>query len=732
MFAYLFILGLMFDVSSFGVESNIKIAKATPVTVGTSTSGAMTSKPFQRKTFFDTVNSNYWSFYYDGTQIVYKYSQDGAIWNLGGTIAVNNYDFSVWQDGSNIYLAYSLSVSGGDIGIISGTVTANAINFGGASIVLAGTASNAYVTKDISGYIWVSYRLGANVEVKKSTAINDITAWDGASILVTGGSSNSQAAIILPTTNGDVMAVGTRYASITSGYVFYASYDHVGGTWGATTIDTSILISATYQASPSISAVSDSNGNVHFIYRRNTLPAGTYYRNYTNGEWNTGILLSSTADTNLTLTLNPANGSLWMFWINSNAVKYKKGVSPYAAENWDALETSLYSTGTNTLTTAGYNTTSTRVFLQWTNGAANPYSVYFDNSIVAAVPCDYTSSQSGNWSDSATWVGGCVPGDGDNATITAGHTISVNSEQDIGTGVLTVNGTLNQSATLTAGDTTIAAGGTLNTNDEDLNVSSITIEGTLTAGTSIISVSGDWVNNGTFTPGNSTVNFNGPGTQDIFGETTFNILIIDSVVSRNIVFESNHTQAIGSSITLSGAVNNLLSLISSALGVPWIINISTNKTVGDYLSVSDSHVSGGTITTGDNSIEGNGNEGWIFGYTPPEPEIPTFDNLPGDNRPVNLIDNQIITTNPYIIRVLPEATSGIEKVEYFVDDILICTENTPGTDGVYSCSWDTFKYHSTIRIVARSNDGGTATLSRKVSVDPSLYVVSLPQTGKNK
>lgn len=46
----------------------------------------------------------------------------------------------------------------------------------------------------------------------------------------------------------------------------------------------------------------------------------------------------------------------------------------------------------------------------------------------------YTSSQTGNWNDSATWGGGGTPGDGDTATIDNGHSVTVTASVTVGDG----------------------------------------------------------------------------------------------------------------------------------------------------------------------------------------------------------------------------------------------------------------------------------------------------------
>jgi hypothetical protein len=109
---------------------------------------------------------------------------------------------------------------------------------------------------------------------------------------------------------------------------------------------------------------------------------------------------------------------------------------------------------------------------------------------------------------------------------------------------------------------------------------------------------------------------------------------------------------------------------------------------------------------------------------------PTFNNLSETDSPINLVDGQAITTNPYIIRVKPTDNVEVDRVEFFVDNTKIGTDYEADSEGIYEYSWDTARYHSDIRVIAYDVNGNqSVALERSVNVDPALYATELPDTG---
>lgn len=133
---------------------------------------------------------------------------------------------------------------------------------------------------------------------------------------------------------------------------------------------------------------------------------------------------------------------------------------------------------------------------------------------------------------------------------------------------------------------------------------------------------------------------------------------------------------------------------------------------------------GGGITATENGTGNIQTTGGVYSLKYSYPRYPYFVNIPGTSTLINLSEGQIITANPYIIKVKPEDDLGIVRVLFYIDDVLICEVTTPDADGVYSCSWDTSTYHSDVRVVAYDTQGYTVSMSRSV-------IVGLPETGQS-
>ncbi|WP_159517808.1 beta strand repeat-containing protein, partial [Sunxiuqinia indica] len=172
-------------------------------------------------------------------------------------------------------------------------------------------------------------------------------------------------------------------------------------------------------------------------------------------------------------------------------------------------------------------------------------------------------STGGLWSDPTSWVGGVVPGAGDDVIIANGTTITVDS--DVTCQSITING-----------------GGSLVVNNS-----------------TTLTVTGDWDNSGTFNSGTSgTVSFSGSTPAAIRGTTTFEELIVDKgSLSSTLAISGDVTVSSGGSLT---ATSGLIQINSSA---SFRLDYSNQL---DIPSIAGIEVNGGTLTTGNFSIYNEG------------------------------------------------------------------------------------------------------------------------------
>ncbi|MBU0624196.1 MAG: hypothetical protein KJ672_05060, partial [Candidatus Thermoplasmatota archaeon] len=370
---------------------------------GTTTSPDATAMSYQRKLFYD--GTNFWSFYWDGTDTVYKYSTDsGVTWTVGGSVfktsGVN--EASIWWDSSNsvVYVVGDTSGAKKEVEVQKGTVSpaTHAITWQASDAKIKASdldlgGKNTFISVDASGYVWL---LSSNL-TSTSPNIYQLTAWRSSSTgdissfsfsgsMILGGVNNQpniKGTLVPAGTGSDVWAV-----YIYSGSVHARKYT---GSWSAqTTIYNNIANTQNQDLAPP-SAVVDGAGVIHVVYGNgHEQPVGTckpyiYYVYNTGSGWSVPYRLESVAN-NLgnvypTISADSSTGSVCSFWIETDTngvgvtVMGKKNVSG----TWTALTLSGQTAGAKQYLNSIYSAPGEQfICWQWTQNTTSPIEVLFD------------------------------------------------------------------------------------------------------------------------------------------------------------------------------------------------------------------------------------------------------------------------------------------------------------------------------------------------------------------
>ncbi len=229
-------------------------------------------------------------------------------------------------------------------------------------------------------------------------------------------------------------------------------------------------------------------------------------------------------------------------------------------------------------------------------------------------------------------------------TINVGGTWSNSGTFTPSTSTLTLTGTSTFADTTSLYNLTINGVGITVTLGATLNVSNNL---TITAGTLDVSASnyamnigGNFSNAGTLTSRSGTTTFNGTN-QTILGSVTFYNFVKTVVSAATLTFEAGSTQTINGTLTLQGAVGQLLSLVSSVTNSVWHINPISSRVVS-YLNVKDSTNDDATeIDCTNNCTDSLNNTRWLFSIPDTtDPTVSTFspaDNATGVSQTANLV-----------------------------------------------------------------------------------------------
>lgn len=102
----------------------------------------------------------------------------------------------------------------------------------------------------------------------------------------------------------------------------------------------------------------------------------------------------------------------------------------------------------------------------------------------------------------------------------------------------------------------------------------------------------------------------GTGAYSIVGSNTFADFKVDTPPDT-VTFDAGGTTTI-TTFTVNGAPGQLVTLQSATPGSPWNLSCPSGAVSCNYLSLKDSHASGGAKFRASNSVDAGGNTGWVF------------------------------------------------------------------------------------------------------------------------
>jgi hypothetical protein len=370
---------------------------------GSTTSPSATAMSYQRKLFYD--GTNFWSFYWDGSNTVTRYSADGGVtWSATSRVFVSASisEASVWYDSSSnvVYVVGDRPNPSRNVYLQRGTVSpaTHTITWSGVDRTLSVSANNlggknTFISKDATGYIWI---MAGNVtraippveydlSVFRSGVVDSVASWVFiGNMLVTDSNQPNLKGSIVPAGTGSEMWAIYGY----DGNVGARKYT---GSWSAqTTIYTigSGNPGNTDLAPPN--AVVDGRGVVHVVYGNGHEQSATskpyiYYVYNSGGTWSVPYRLDSAGNsegnTCPTLSLDTSTGNIYAFWIytDSNAIGLTVQGKRNVSGTWSLLAFDPQTADQKQYLTSVYSAPAEwYICWQWTQNNTAPIQVIFD------------------------------------------------------------------------------------------------------------------------------------------------------------------------------------------------------------------------------------------------------------------------------------------------------------------------------------------------------------------
>jgi len=293
--------------------------------------GSPIAHSYGRKDFYDNVTGIFWKFYSDGTNIKYTASEDGQVWGSSQTVrsAEGGFQFYVHNFNGTIYYVFNSEKTGGHIYYRRGLLNANRTITWVTSeqiAVDAGASQRFYacsIVTDTDGYPYIVYGNRTNPNSKTLSLVK--SDYNNGTWRTTSGFPKQ----INDKPDSDLVS-GVALRLPSNGiYVIYCSAGNQepprGRLWSGSTLGplenaSDYTMSSNYL----FSAVSDSYGNVHIVYRRTSSKVDYSFRNYTTGNWEvkdelvtlhlTSEALGNTAYSWPVIGWNPDSEKIYVHW----------------------------------------------------------------------------------------------------------------------------------------------------------------------------------------------------------------------------------------------------------------------------------------------------------------------------------------------------------------------------------------------------------------------------------
>ncbi|MBU1862927.1 MAG: hypothetical protein KKH94_04585 [Candidatus Omnitrophica bacterium] len=336
----------------------------------------------------------------------------------------------------------------------------------------------------------------------------------------------------------------------------------------------------------------DDNAEIRDSYAHGTVTGESYVGGLVGYNYNYSSIDNSYATGLVTSDDEDTAGGLVGVDNNSNGVNNSF---------WDTETTELeYSSGSDDeygITTAEMKQMYTFIDEDWEPGdvwvnreGVDYPSLYWQHSYWTGLASDE------NWSTAGNWSGRVVPDD---------------------TKIAIFNGEGAENATIDSAVQVDAFWVGENYGDDITQEAGLTIDydyyqngGTFDAGEYSIFVGGDWLSNGTFNAGDSTVIFNGTD-QRIHTSTTFYNLSKLTGGGNTLTFEAEEEQEVDGLLKLEGTSStSTLALRSSEEDTQWSLNLQGTQSL-KYLDVQDSEGTGLALEATD-SVDSLNNTGWTI------------------------------------------------------------------------------------------------------------------------